>query len=69
MADVGPPARAFWRVARAGPVLWAIVAGRPRPAAAPRRDSRLLVAAGLAFAGDLAYWHWSIQATSVANAT
>jgi drug/metabolite transporter (DMT)-like permease len=69
MADVGPTASAFWRVALAVPLLWAIVACLPRPAAAPRRDSRLLVAAGLAFAGDLAFWHWSIQATSVANAT
>jgi drug/metabolite transporter (DMT)-like permease len=69
MADVGPTASAFWRVALAVPLLWAIVACLPRPAAAPRRDRRLLVAAGLAFAGDLAFWHWSIQATSVANAT
>jgi len=29
----------------------------------------LLLAAGLAFAGDLAFWHTSIQLTSVANST
>jgi drug/metabolite transporter (DMT)-like permease len=29
----------------------------------------LLVAAGLAFAGDLAFWHTSIKLTSVANST
>ena len=28
----------------------------------------LLIAAGLLFAGDLAFWHWSIVLTSVANA-
>lgn len=69
VADVGPTASAFWRVALAVPLLWAIVACMPRPAPAPRRDGWLLAAAGVAFAGDLAFWHWSIQATSVANAT
>jgi drug/metabolite transporter (DMT)-like permease len=29
----------------------------------------MLVAAGFAFAGDLGFWHWSIQFTSVANST
>jgi len=28
-----------------------------------------LLAAGIAFAGDLAFWHWSIKFTSVANST
>jgi len=28
-----------------------------------------MLAAGVAFAGDLAFWHWSIQFTSVANST
>lgn len=28
-----------------------------------------MLAAGCAFAGDLAFWHWSIQYTSVANST
>jgi drug/metabolite transporter (DMT)-like permease len=70
MSDVGPTASAFWRVALAVPLLWAIAALVPRhPASADRRQRWLLAAAGLAFAGDLAFWHWSIQATSVANAT
>jgi drug/metabolite transporter (DMT)-like permease len=68
VADVGPTASAFWRVALAAPLLWSIVALLPRPVAAPRAGW-LLAAAGFAFAGDLAFWHWSIQATSVANAT
>ena len=29
----------------------------------------MLLIAGIAFAGDLAFWHWSIQYTSVANST
>jgi drug/metabolite transporter (DMT)-like permease len=29
----------------------------------------MLAAAGFAFAGDLGFWHWSIQFTSVANST
>lgn len=69
VADVGPTASAFWRVALAVPLLWGLVACLPKPAAVARRDGWLLAAAGLAFAGDLAFWHWSIQATSVANAT
>lgn len=69
MADVGPTASAFWRVALAVPLLWSLVALLPRDAPAPRPRGPLLAAAGLAFAGDLAFWHWSIQATSVANAT
>lgn len=69
VADVGPTASAFWRVALAVPLLWGLVACLPKPAAIARRERWLLAAAGLAFAGDLAFWHWSIQATSVANAT
>ena len=67
---VGPTATAFWRVALAVPVLWAAYALRRRPRA--RRYSGkwlLLAAAGLAFAGDLAFWHTSIKLTSVANST
>jgi len=69
LADVGPTASAFWRVALAVPLLWAALAVAPRAVAAQRADARLLVAAGFAFAGDLAFWHWSIQFTSVANST
>lgn len=69
LADVGPTASAFWRVALAVPLLWATFALAPRGGAATRANWRLLVAAGLAFAGDLAFWHWSIQFTSVANST
>lgn len=69
VADVGPTASAFWRVTLAVPLLWGIVAVAPSSRAAVRGGGPLLIAAGLAFAGDLAFWHWSIQYTSVANST
>lgn len=68
LSDVGPTASAFWRVALAVPLLWPLllVSRAARPAAI---SWRLFAAAGLAFAGDLAFWHWSIRFTSVANST
>lgn len=68
LSDVGPTASAFWRVALAAPLLWPLlwVSRRGR---ALSIDWKLLVAAGLAFAGDLVFWHWSIRFTSVANST
>ena len=70
IADVGPTASAFWRVALAAPLLWAAAALAPRAAASAERGrGALLLLAGLAFAGDLVFWHWSIQFTSVANST
>lgn len=65
LADVGPTASAFWRVALAAPLLWPLAARTPHVSI----DGKLLLAAGLAFAGDLAFWHWSLQFTSVANST
>lgn len=68
VADVGPTASAFWRVALAAPLLWPLVALSRNPL--PRRATwPLLAAAGFAFAGDLTFWHWSIQFTTVANST
>src|SRR5918993_1537304 len=70
-ADVGPFASAFWRVALALPVLYAWVRlderGRATPPGRPFGAATLL--AGLAFAGDLFFWHLSILKTTVANAT
>ena len=68
LADVGPYTSAFWRVALALPVLWAWQlaegsAARAKPFQLP------VVLAGLAFSGDLFFWHLSIVHTSVANAT
>ena len=67
-ADVGPFTSAFWRVALALPALyaWMRLAGDTAPV---RRFSWPTVLAGLAFTGDLLFWHSSILRTSVANAT
>ena len=69
LSEAGPTATAFWRVALAVPALWLFALWRR---SSPRRYSGralLLAAAGLAFAGDLAFWHTSIKLTSVANST
>jgi drug/metabolite transporter (DMT)-like permease len=73
LADVGPFASAFWRVAGALPLLWAWAAiearreGEP-PSAAFRLDWAIF-AAGLTFGIDLIFWHLSILNTTVANAS
>lgn len=71
VSEAGPVATAFWRVALALPFLWAwsMIGQKEHHAASFAADRRLMVAAGLLFAGDLAVWHWSIVLTSVANAT
>jgi len=70
LADVGPFASAFWRVALALPILavWALSDGGT---AALRRafSAPSVWAAGLFFSGDLICWHLAIVNTSVANAT
>lgn len=73
LSDLGPTATAFWRVAFAVPALAAWIwlepkNSRSRPPST-RGDYLRLSAVGLFFAGDLAFWHWSIKFTSVANAT
>ena len=72
VSEAGPVSTAFWRVFLALPFLWAwTLAVAPRSAARPEapRERRLMVIAGLYFAGDLAVWHWSIVLTTVATAT
>lgn len=71
VSETGPVATAFWRVALALPFLWAwsLAAARGGHTASFAAERRLIIAAGLFFAGDLAVWHWSIVLTSVANAT
>lgn len=70
VSEVGPTASAFWRVALAVPLLWALFAFKSKGRKTlDKGQFGLLLAAGFAFAGDLAFWHWSIQYTSVANST
>src|ERR687895_2454582 len=70
VSEAGPTATAFWRVALAVPVLWILYFLKTKSTG--RRYSGkwpLLLAAGVAFAGDLGFWHSSIKFTSVANST
>lgn len=70
LADVGPFTSAFWRVALALPVLWLWMRLSERGKTTPHQSFSLpTLLAGLAFAGDLFFWHLSITKTSVANAT
>jgi len=70
LADTGPVASGFWRIALAAPLLGALAL------ATGARRERLggglwvaLVAGGLCFAADLASWHLGILRTTLANAT
>lgn len=70
MADVGPVAAGFWRIALASPVLVAMAGlsgWRPREAAAGVWTA--IAVGGLCFAADLASWHIGIRKTSMTNAT
>ena len=70
LSEAGPTATAFWRVALAVPALWLLVfCFRTNASKALSGQAILFFAAGIAFAGDLAFWHASIVHTSVANAT
>lgn len=72
LADVGPMASAFWRLALAAPLLllMARVVGGPGTVLWPQRRLLWLAGlAGLAFAGDLAVWHLGIMRTTLANST
>jgi len=77
LSELGPTASAFHRVFLALPALWLWNAIENRRGANPvtvqqsasRTDYAVMALAGFFFAGDLAFWHWSLQFTTVANAT
>jgi len=70
LADVGPVAAGFWRIALAAPVLVALaLASGWRMRGTGRGVGIALVLGGICFAGDLASWHIGILKTSLANAT
>ena len=80
LSEVGPVATAFWRMFLSLPVLWVALAWSQRRTAdattaateAPAEDRASwgpMALAGFLFAADLAFWHWSLHFTSVANAT
>lgn len=72
LADVGPMASAFWRMALAAPlllILARVVGGKGSVALPGPRSLWLAGLAGFAFAGDLAVWHLGIMRTTLANST
>ncbi|MFL6857618.1 MAG: DMT family transporter [Allosphingosinicella sp.] len=70
LADVGPVASGFWRLALAIPFLAAFALVQQRGQKAPGRRLVAIVAiGGLFFASDLAAWHVGIGMTKLANAS
>lgn len=79
LSELGPTATAFHRAFLALPALWlwsaiekyyqsrSVDVSPVRPAT--RKDYWIMALAGFFFAGDLVFWHWSLQFTTVANAT
>lgn len=69
LAEIGPSASAFWRLALALPLLFLVarMTGQSLPRA--RHLWLLLLVAGLFFAADLIAWHSGILLTKLANAT
>ncbi len=68
IADVGPVASAFWRMAIALPFLFALAAREGVFQAVPRgRMAWLFALSGLFFAIDLGAWHVGILQTKLAN--
>ncbi|CAN5601072.1 DMT family transporter [soil metagenome] len=70
LADTGPVASGFWRIALAAPVL-AVLAlrGGWRPVGLGRSLWIMLAFSGICFAADLGSWHLGILRTTLANAT
>lgn len=69
LADTGPTASAFWRMALAVAPLWLWLRLSARSEGAAPLAWKPLITAGLCFAGDLGAWHVSLLYTSVANST
>lgn len=73
LSEIGPSATAGFRLLFALPFLWVwtlLDRNRVVVTSAQRRGFIGLAAlAGFLFAGDMAFWHWSLRFTSVANST
>jgi drug/metabolite transporter (DMT)-like permease len=67
LSDTGPAAAAFWRFAFAAPLL--LLLGRVAECSGFGRPAPAALWAGVFIATDLAFWHYGIALTSVANAT
>ncbi|MEM1037978.1 MAG: DMT family transporter [Pseudomonadota bacterium] len=80
MAEVGPFASAFWRVALALPLLYIWLRWEQSPKQPTKAideplkvtallQNKAVLLAGVLFAGDLFFWHLAIMNTTIANAT
>jgi drug/metabolite transporter (DMT)-like permease len=70
LADTGPVAAGFWRLALAVPFLWVLARVVGQPVHWPGRRLGMAIAfAALFFAADLAAWHAGIRLTKLGNAT
>jgi drug/metabolite transporter (DMT)-like permease len=70
LADTGPVAAGFWRLALAIPFLWLLARAVGQPVHWPGRRLTVAIAlAALFFAADLAAWHAGIRLTKLGNAT
>jgi drug/metabolite transporter (DMT)-like permease len=70
VADTGPVAAGFWRIALAAPLLAAMALGSGwRPGGVRRGLGWMIAIGGISFAADLASWHLGILRTTLANAT
>ena len=70
VADTGPVAAGFWRLALAAPLLALLGKAVGQPVRWPGRALFTVIAlAALFFAADLAAWHIGIRLTKLANAT
>ncbi len=69
IADTGPIATGFWRLALALPILLFLAARGARGLRLPPRGALItIVLGGLFFASDMASWHLGILQTKLANA-
>lgn len=72
LTETGPAAAGLWRLGVATPLLFLLAARERSAGSAGERGGRAALwgaAAGLLFAGDLAFWHYGVAFTSVTNAT
>ena len=74
VSELGPSATAFYRLLFALPIFWVwMLSDRGDSGAGSKgvsvRDRCHLFGAGLFFALDMAFWHWSLHLTTVANST
>ena len=70
LADTGPVAAGFWRLALAIPFLWLLARAVGQPVHWPGRRLAIAIAGAAAFfAADLAAWHAGIRLTKLGNAT